>query len=300
MQRFSKVFLLLVAILAVCLALGSCSANNGTAKDDHLSVAEKAEGKDQSFDGSGDAEARKLVTVISLDAETAEFETCIAWIEENTREMGGYLGSSRTNGSSDWSYEGRIGTCVVRIPAERSAEYINLLKQQVRVISETRSSEDVTGSYTDLQARLQSLTAQEQRVLALLEDAPDLDTILKLDDKLTAIRSEIERIQAELKLLENKTTYATITINLREATEQKNRDSFGERLKHAFVDSWTNFGNGWLDFFVWLVEALPTLLILGGIVAAIVLLIRHAIRKKRKQQEELRAAYMKSMQSGKE
>ncbi len=297
MHRHLKAFLLLLAALLVSFSFVSCSAKGGDAYDGAPSDPGKLSENEQKSGDGGDSEARRLVKTVSLNAETGEFEQSTAWIEESAGEMGGYIGSSKISGGSRRSEDCRIASYIVRIPTERSGEYLALLKQRVHVVSEESSVDDVTGSYTDLQARLSSLSAQEQRVLALLEEAADLDTILRLDDKLTAIRSEIERIQTELKRLENQTSYASITITLREVKEQQEEPSFGQRLGEAFVGSWTDFGNGWLSFFVGFVEAFPTLLILGGIAAAIVLPIRHSVRKKRKRQEELRRAYMQSVQN---
>lgn len=297
MHRHLKAFLLLLAALLASFSFVSCSAKGGDAYDGAPSDPGKLSENEQKSGEGGDSEARRLVKTVSLNAETGEFEQSTAWIEESAGEMGGYIGSSKISGGTRQQEDCRIASYVVRIPAERSGEYLALLKQQVSVLSQESSVDDVTGSYTDLQARLSSLTAQEQRVLALLEEATDLDTILRLDDKLTAIRSEIERIQTELKQLENQTSYASITITLREVKEQQEEPSFGQRLGEAFVGSWTDFGNGWLSFFVGFVEAFPTLLILGGIAAAIVLPIRHSVRKKRKRQEELRLAYMQSVQN---
>lgn len=297
MHRHLKAFLLLLAALLASFSFVSCSAKGGDAYDGAPSDPGKLSENEQKSGEGGDSEAHRLVKTVSLNAETGEFEQSTAWIEESAGEMGGYIGSSKISGGTRQQEDCRIASYVVRIPAERSGEYLALLKQQVSVLSQESTVDDVTGSYTDLQARLSSLTAQEQRVLALLEEAADLDTILRLDDKLTAIRSEIERIQTELKQLENQTSYASITITLREVKEQQEEPSFGQRLGEAFVGSWTDFGNGWLSFFVGFVEAFPTLLILGGIAAAIILPIRHSVRKKRKRQEELRRAYMQSVQN---
>ena len=49
--------------------------------------------------------------------------------------------------------------------------------------------------------------------------------------------------------------------------------SFGERIVEAFKESWKGFYDGVQNFVVWIVYALPTLLVMAVIVVAFVLLI---------------------------
>ena len=296
--------------LILCLFLASCSKGASLEEKDNVTPSEgfgdssypdDVSQKNEASSGVAGQDTQLLVKYLILQAETVDFSQSTACIETNAISLGGYIGSSRISGGDlqSGSKTVRRAQYTVRIPSEKADAYLALLKEQMNIVSETSTVTDVTASHTDMQARLHSLTAQEERVLAMLEDAKDLDTLLLLDDKLTSIRSEIERLQTELKQLENRVSYATVEISLQEVIAYTpDNVSFSDKLKNAFIGSWTDFGENCMSFFVWFVSAIPTLLILAGIAVAVVIPIRHSVRKKKKREEELREAYLRAQQNG--
>ena len=96
---------------------------------------------------------------------------------------------------------------------------------------------------------------------------------------------------------------STVKLSLREVvtyTEVEEPDpTFGQRMKETFVESWSEFGEGWLDFFVWFVGAFPTLLVVVGIHAAIFFIIYGSIRRGQRKRAARRAAMMAGKTEGK-
>ena len=57
----------------------------------------------------------------------------------------------------------------------------------------------MTESYYSYQSRLDALALQEQRILDMMAKADSLDYLIKLEDKLSQIRSEINELNYRLK-----------------------------------------------------------------------------------------------------
>ena len=57
--------------------------------------------------------------------------------------------------------------------------------------------EDITNQYVDVEARLESLQAQQERLYELLEQAQDIETVLAIQNQLTEIQYQIESYTAQ-------------------------------------------------------------------------------------------------------
>ncbi len=103
----------------------------------------------------------------------------------------------------------------VRVPSESFTSTMTALRGLAsEITAETNSSQEVTEEYTDLNSRLRNLEAGEQRYLDLLGRASTIPDILTVQDRLSAVRLEIEQVQGRLQLLDDLTDLATITAQL--------------------------------------------------------------------------------------
>lgn len=253
-----------------------------------------------SEDGSMEAQqvetyAEKIIYSGRSYMETTEFDNALMELEKAVKEFGGFVQDSNVNGNTKRNSDGttvvvdRWGYYVVRIPTARFDEFMTLTEGIGNVTSSGRTAENVTSQYTDYEARLSSLVTQEERLLSLLEESGDLESLIALEARLSEVRYEIESIERNLRNLDQRLAFSTVTLEIQEvevytptATTQR---TFGEKIGDAFRDSWKNFGRGWQNFTVWLVYAIPTLLVIGIIAAAvigIVLGVTKADRKRRR------------------
>ncbi len=83
-----------------------------------------------------------------------------------------------------------------------------------RLISTTKSTQDVSGDYVDTQSRLKNLRGEQERLLTLLSHASVLGDILAIDQRLTDVEGQIEQIEAHLNQLNGQVSFYTIAINL--------------------------------------------------------------------------------------
>ncbi|MEM1546534.1 MAG: DUF4349 domain-containing protein [Candidatus Methanomethylicia archaeon] len=110
-------------------------------------------------------------------------------------------------------YEGGA-TVELRIPSSRFEEAMLAVQQIGKVESVSISTQDVTEQVIDLRSRLNASRALESRLLQLLNRAVTVDDVLKIEDQLTRVRADIERMDAQLKGLIGRVEYAAITIEL--------------------------------------------------------------------------------------
>ncbi|MBQ6580296.1 MAG: DUF4349 domain-containing protein, partial [Oscillospiraceae bacterium] len=73
----------------------------------------------------------------------------------------------------------------IRIPSSAMEVYIASVESIVNITSKSENARDISSSYYDIQARLESLKVQEERLLEMLKQSKDLEYLLKLEDKLS-------------------------------------------------------------------------------------------------------------------
>ncbi|HTT20666.1 MAG TPA: DUF4349 domain-containing protein [Candidatus Sulfotelmatobacter sp.] len=227
----------------------------------------------QSASNSGDAEAdRKMVRTATLEmlvqqpADTAEKIRLLA------EQEGGFLVSSEVRGQQDTAG----ATLTIRVPAERFESVRDQIRKLgLRVESERIEAQDVTRQYTDQEANLRNLRAEEQQYLLILKQARTVKDTLEVSEKLSQIRGQIEQQQAEFNTLSKQIETVAIAIDLRAEVEAR---VFGlnwrplYEIKMAFRDG----VDGLADYFSAMTAFaffLPTILLwaatiaLGGAVA---------------------------------
>ena len=102
---------------------------------------------------------------------------------------------------------------------------------------ESRSNEEVSDQYVDLQARLKSARATEQRLIELLGTRTGkLQDVLEAERELARIRGEIESMQGQSALLVHRVNYATVQVELSEEYRQvlgSGAISTGTKMRNA-------------------------------------------------------------------
>jgi len=132
--------------------------------------------------------------------------------------LGGYVVSSRISGEEN----DRRGWISIRVPDEQFEQaLVELRGLSVRVESESTNSQDITEEYVDLQSRLKNAQATENQYLALLQKAENVEDILRIYERLSQVRSEIEQIKGRIQYLENTSSMSLISVRLEPETTAK-------------------------------------------------------------------------------
>lgn len=157
---------------------------------------------------------QKIIKTASLNLVVDQAEDAARKISGVAADLKGFVQSSSISERGDGTHAGNIS---VRVPAERFDEALTRIKATATVVKqESVNGQDVTEQYTDLQARLKNAKAQEETYLSILKRAQSVEDILKVQERLGAIRAEIESMQGQLQYMENVTSYSTISVYLEE------------------------------------------------------------------------------------
>ena len=207
----------------------------------------------------------------------------------------GFISESRVTGASynhSGSY-GRTAYLVIKIPAENLDAFISQIGGALNVTSSASTQQDVSEAYYSIEARMKTLETERESLLAMMssiDTAKDYDFWYTLQKKISETEQQIAEYQAILKSYDGQVAYSTVNLTIDEVVEytpvKDNDPTFGKRIAEAFVESWKNFGEGFMDFTVFMVSAIPTLLIFPGIPAVIVLIVVSVHKKKKKKVKE--------------
>ena len=237
----------------------------------------------------------KIIQTASLDTQTKNFNSAIAELEKFVKELGGYIESSNITGNNLDStyYKGRNAKYSLRIPAAKFDEFLSYAESNLHIISTTTTSTDVTVNYYDLKSRLSVLEAEKQALNQMLEKATTISDMLSIRNRLTDTISDIEAIETQLRIYDSKVNYSTITLRVNEVVEytaiEEKEPTWWSRITTAFVESWSGFAKWWQNFSVWVVFAIPTLVIMaffGSIIGVIVHFVKKNKKLKQKEKNE--------------
>jgi hypothetical protein len=109
------------------------------------------------------------------------------------------------------------GSVVIRVPAGAFERALNDAEGLGDVTGQSITGEDVSQEFVDLGSRLRNSEAQERVLLRLYDQASSVADTIRIQREVQGVQLEIEQIKGRLRLLEDKTSLSTITLNIAEA-----------------------------------------------------------------------------------
>ena len=287
-----------IKILALLLALtmlAGCGASSIAGMKDEMAMempmaTEAASMASGSLTGTMDSVAQevsadqKLIKRVNMDAETEDLEALLPRLMAEISALGGYVESQEIfNGSSYASYRYRNAYLTIRVPAENLSGLVEQVKGASNVVSYNESVEDVTLSYVDMETRILVLETERDRLLELMEKAETMSDLLEIEARLTQVRSNLESINAQLKVLQNQVSYSTVElyINQVKVYTEVEEQTVWQRIGSGFTKNLKNMGEDLVDFFVWAVTYSPQLILWAGIITAAIFVLRRSFRKRK-------------------
>ena len=232
---------------------------------------------------------RKMIKNGTFTLETLEYEKSIAALEDLINRCGGYIQNSYVTGKSALdsdAYSARYATYTVRIPADGFSSFEGGLEACGSVHDRQVYIREVTDQYYDTEAHIKTLQAEEEQLLSLLSNAKELEGIIKIHDRLSDVRYQIESLQGTLRRLDNQISLSTITITVQEVREitrvREVPKTLGERISDRFAESWHAITSAVKDIVVFLVGDVLLIVFWCGLIVAAILVIRHFIKKGKK------------------
>ena len=231
---------------------------------------------------------RKIIKTYEINAETKNFDATVADISALVAEHGGYVESnSVSNYRAYQSKNTRYASYTIRIPAEKADAFIGTIGNTLNVTRSSSYAKDVSESYYSMEATLKELETERDSLLAIMEsldNKEDYNFWLTLQTRISDVRQQIARYQAQLNNYDSLVEYSTINLSVNEVVDYTvAEEGFWPQLGAAFADCWSAFGSFIKNFVIALASALPFLVLITAIAVPAVILIRRAFAKKKAQ-----------------
>lgn len=287
MKRRFALLMTLVLLLGLCACgggnSGAASADTGGGASNEMTDMEtgweygsgQASGEAQT-ESQNDASIyrdAKLIRRAQLHVQTETFDQSVTALEQMVAQCGGYFQQASVEGGSLRNQSAsRYGDYIIRLPEEQFDDFLGCVGDLGYVVVRSETSENVSQQYYDTETRLKTQRTKLERLLALLEKADSMETIVALENALSDVEYEIESLTTSLNEYDDLIRYATINLTLEEVgtitTAPGERDSLGERLAAGVRSSFQGVINGGRELLVWLAYNLVLVLVVVVIAVA--------------------------------
>ncbi len=154
---------------------------------------------------------RYLIKNATLQIETDNVEDANKRLAESVIAAGGYI--SNLNEQVD-NLGRRMITLQARVPADKLDGAVGTIESLGRLVNKQVNTDDVTEEYVDTDARIRNLKKTEERLLQHLSQSMLMENTLKVEQEMTRVREQLERLEGRLRYLAHSVRYSTITVNL--------------------------------------------------------------------------------------
>lgn len=295
-----KKMILLIAGLLIVVLLAGCSSSksedNAVAPSEKqityatTTAAYKGEmgfGENVSYDGDGLGELgdnlafqnRKVILNARLTLEVEHFDTAYTQIKTMIAPYGYVQESSISKdkyypeGSQEYIYITR-GVVVIRVDSAKFEQTMENINGIGTVLDERRGSDDITYAYTDTEARIRLLEDEQSRLEEYLKDrTKDADFIFKIQSRLTDVLYQIENLKGTIQKWDDLIGLSTITIDMREKVPGQKpfkEYTYWDRFLQSFKQALDICG----DIIIFIISAIPVILIVGALVVIVIVVIR--------------------------
>lgn len=261
---------------------GGEALRNGGGDGGDGGLAATADGADGGDGGGGDGsgqlptiEQRQIIYTGNVVLQVDDFAAARRNLTEAARARGGFVSDARArlHDADEATY--RTGVVVLRVPRENFSALMARVEASGTVLNSETSSEDVTDQLVDIEARLESLRSQRDRLRELYASANDTEAVLAVERRLSEVQTEIERLEARQASLQRQVAYSTITVEIREERPEPEVERWYDvGVIGAFLASVDGVGTTLRALSVGIAYALPYLFVFGAPVGAVAVVWR--------------------------
>ncbi|MEV7402415.1 DUF4349 domain-containing protein [Streptomyces sp. NPDC091267] len=247
---------LAAGLLTAVLALSGCGASAdgdaasssdkkaaAPAQQDKAAGEAAADGKQRAA-GSGAAKKQNPLTVAhvirtaSLSVEVKSAPRASAAARATVEAAGGLVANENTEQVDDTHDSSHL---VLRVPQGEYDSVLRELSGAGKLLSRTSAAKDVTDQVVDVESRIATQRASVKRVRGLMDQADKLADVVTLEGELSSRQASLESLLAQQASLKDRTTLATITLDLSEPETEAADDNDDP----GFLDA---LGGGWHAF----------------------------------------------------
>lgn len=276
-------------VLTLSISLTSCAAYNSYVTEDRSVISTKeavdyAEEKtiddDSSLENSEYSyDKDKKEKIYDIELETVDFDSDISKVKDLINDDEIMVLSQNYN-----SYVTDEGTLrnlnmTVKIPMDKSKDFKENIEKLGRLSSSNEYINDLNKPYVDIDKLISSKEKEIAKLNELLENAATIEDTLDIQSKILEIETELDQINEDKNDLDDRISYDTFNIYVREVFSYNRRintnPNLGERIKIAFEDSFALVKAFVFDTIVFVVRFWPFIIIL-------LVLIIVVLRKRKK------------------
>ncbi|HZD17813.1 MAG TPA: DUF4349 domain-containing protein [Actinomycetota bacterium] len=170
---------------------------------------------------------------LGLVVPRGTFEDRFAEAVDVAEGAGGFVATSTTRE--------RSGEVTMRIPASGFSGTLASLRALGDVDVQTVQGRDVTADYVDLRARLRIAKSRRAVLLDLMDRASSIAQSIRVQNSLDDTQLRVEELQGQMRLLDDRTSLATIRLRIREEGVEPKSEVQTPSLPTAFERSWAGF-----------------------------------------------------------
>lgn len=213
---------------------------------------------------------RKVIRNANLSIEVEDFYTAYGNLQAMINGIG-YISDSNIH-REFYTYENErksrvTGEITIRVDARRFDYILNDLKGLGDVIDDRIYSTDVTDQYFDTEGRLKVLKIEYEYLEEYMRSLTKPEDIFKTRTRMTELQTEIERLTGTLNkwnnLVELSTIYVRMTEKYPDEMVKKQGYTYWNRIEDAFNRSITGVINALGNLLIFIIQAIPTLVLLG-------------------------------------
>lgn len=223
---------------------------------------------------------RKLIKEVRMSVETEEFDEFLVELERKIDQAGGYKEQYTVNGSNS----NRYADITIRIPRAQLDAFLQVVEGTSNITYRNETVEDVTLQYVDLESHKKMLYAEQERLLEFLSRAEKIEDVITLEERLTEVQYQIERMESQLRTFSNQIEYSTVYLDVAEVVRYTPQEPKGmwERITTGFSEDMYDVCEDIKDGFVDFVTHIPSMiiaLIRFAITIVIIVLVVKVVRK---------------------
>jgi hypothetical protein len=172
--------------------------------------------------------------------------------------MGGFVVSKSVyQTTTDSNVQVPEGNITVRVPAEKLDQALEQIKAEtVEVQNESRTGQDVTREYVDLQSRLKTHEQAAEQLSEILEEKTESEEVIEVFNQLVYHREQIEILKGQINYYEEAAALSAISVRVIAEESVQPLEIGGWRpvgqARNA-LQALINFLRGFVYFLIWLI-----------------------------------------------
>ena len=251
---------------------------NGIASEEKREAKDKGTVMRASFEIQDEREL-KIIKSGSVMTQTEGYDLFLANLISKVEELSGYIEQNNTNVNNIYGDKKlKYGYLKIRVPQERFNELVSYLESSSEINQKNIVETDVTKEYYEKDNQVKNLELQEVHLRELFEKAQTVEEMLKIENELRRIRTEIDALNISLSDIDDRASMATISVEVQEVLKanltMSDRNNVWERAKEGFINTVNGIVDIGENLIIALISLIPVLVPLIIILIILVVKIR--------------------------